>query len=150
GDDGRHRRRELADRREHEEAAEAVDRAEQDEEVAGLEPGGAVAERDRRDRERQPAEPEHEQELLHELGAVRVRRTQGRHQCLPCEDHHVANLLQQVLGRQEDPIGCGSYHSSYSSPSEAYGMHWRRARGNRRSASSGPCPLRSPGYYWRV
>ena len=32
-------RGELADRRQHEEAAEAVDRAEQHEEVAGLEPG---------------------------------------------------------------------------------------------------------------
>ena len=49
-DDRRHERRELADRREDEEAAEAVDRAEQDEEVAGLQARRAVAERDRRDR----------------------------------------------------------------------------------------------------
>src|SRR5215212_3284677 len=140
GDDGGHRRCELADRGEHEEAAEPVDGAEQDQEVARLEPGRAVAERDRRDREREPAEAQHEQELLHELGAVRVRRTQGGHHGLPCEDHHVANLLQQVLGRQEDPIGCGSYHSLYSSPSKAYGMHWRRARGNRRWRVSGAVP----------
>ena len=34
-------------------------------------PGRAVAERDRRDRQREPAEPQREQELLDELGAVR-------------------------------------------------------------------------------
>ena len=45
-----HERRELADRGEHEEAAEAVERAEQDEEVGGLQAGRAVAERDRGDR----------------------------------------------------------------------------------------------------
>ena len=57
-------------------ATEPVDRAEQREEVARLEPGRAVAEGDRGDRQRQPAEPQHEQELLDELGAVGVRRPQ--------------------------------------------------------------------------
>ena len=106
-------RRELADRGEHEEAAEAVDRAEQDQEVARLEPGRPVADRQHRDRERQPAEPQHEQELLHELGAVRIRRPElRRHERLAGQDHHVANLLKQVLGRQEHPVGGGSDHSN--------------------------------------
>ena len=106
------RGRELADRGEHEEAAEPVDRAEQDQEVARLEPRRAVAERDRRDRERQPAEPQHEEELLHELGAVRIRRPERRHQRLAGQDHHVADLLEQVLGRQEHPVCGGSDHST--------------------------------------
>jgi hypothetical protein len=54
--------------------------------------------------------PQHEQELLDELGAVRIGRPQRRHERLAGQDHHVADLLQQALGRQEDPIGCGSNH----------------------------------------
>ena len=109
-DDRRDERRELADRGQHEEPAEPVDRAEQDQEVARLQPGRAVAHREHRDRQRQPAEPQHEQELLHELRAVRVRRAQRADQRLAGQDHHVADLLQQVLGRQEDPIGCACDH----------------------------------------
>ncbi len=45
--DRRHEGSELADRCEHEEAAEAVERTEQDQEVGGLEAGGPVAEGDR-------------------------------------------------------------------------------------------------------
>ena len=136
-DDGRHERRELADRGEHEEAAEPVDRAEQDQEVAGLKPGRAVAERDRRDRQRQPAEPQHEQELLHELGAVRVRRPQRRHQRLAGQDHHVPDLLQQVLGRQEDPIGCGSDHYRTPPQGEACSSE-TRTREKPMACASGP------------
>ena len=61
GDTGQHDRvdngRELADRGEHEEPAESVERAEQHEEVRGLQSRGLVPERDRRDQQRQPAEP---------------------------------------------------------------------------------------------
>ena len=64
-------RRELADRREHEEAAEAVERAEQDEEVGRLQPRRAVPEGDRRDQQREPAQPQREHELADEL----ARRT---------------------------------------------------------------------------
>src|SRR5207248_7880239 len=88
----------------HEEPAEAVDRAEQDQEVAGLQTGRPVTERDRRDQQREPAQPEREQELVHELAAVRVRRPQRRHDRLAGEDHHVPHLLEQVLGRQERPV----------------------------------------------
>jgi hypothetical protein len=91
-----------------EEAAEAVQRAEQHEEVGGLEPWGAVAERDRGDDQREPAELEREQELGDELTAVGVRRPQGGHDRLPREDHHVAHFLQQALGRQECAIGDAS------------------------------------------
>ena len=69
--DRRHERRELADRGEHEEAAEAVERAEEDEEVRGLQTGRAVAERDRGDQQREPAEAQREEELGDELAAVR-------------------------------------------------------------------------------
>ena len=156
-DDRGHERRELADRGEHEEAAEAVDRAEQDEEVARLEARRAVAERDRRDQQREPAEPQREQELLHELGAVRVRRPDGRHDRLAGQDHHVADLLQQVLGRQEDPIGCATDHYSYSSggnypipplrPTREQPMACGlgTARGNRRGVNWRPC-----GFRWYV
>src|SRR4051812_34698685 len=63
-DDCGHEWRELADRAQDEEAAEAVDRAEQDEEVAGLQTRGAVTERDRRDQQREPAQAQRKEELL--------------------------------------------------------------------------------------
>src|SRR4051812_31486624 len=109
-DDRRGDRPELPHRAEHEEAAQPVDRAEDHEEVAGLEAGRAVAEADRGDQERQPAELEHEQELLDELGAVGVRRPHRGDQRLPGEDHHVPDLLEQVLGGKEDAIGGCSDH----------------------------------------
>ena len=56
-------RRELADRGEHEEAAEPVERAEQHQEVRGLQARRLVAERDRRDQQREPAQPQREHEL---------------------------------------------------------------------------------------
>ena len=111
-DDRRDERRELADRGEHEEAAEPVDGAEQDQEVARLEPRRAVAHGEHRDRERHPAEAQHEEELLHELGAVRIRRPQRGDQRLAGQDHHVADLLEQVLGRQEHPVSGGSDHQT--------------------------------------
>ena len=98
-------RRELADRGEHEEAAEAVERAEQDEEVRRLQARRAVAERDRRDQQREPAQPQREQELADELAAVRVRRTQGRHDRLPRQDHHVPDLFEQVLRGKKRSVG---------------------------------------------
>src|SRR3954454_3526021 len=98
-DDRGHERRELADRGEHEEAAEAVERPEQDEEVAGLEAGRAVPERDRRDQQREPAQPQREEELDDELAAVRVRGPEGGHDRLARQDHHVADLFEQVLRR---------------------------------------------------
>ena len=74
GDDDRgDERRELADRGEDEEAAEAVEGAEQAEEVGRLQARGAEAEGDRRDHQREPAELEREQELADELAAVGVR-----------------------------------------------------------------------------
>ena len=109
-DDRGHERGELADRREHEEAAEAVDRAEQDQEVAGLQARGAVAERDGRDEQREPAQAEREQELVDELAAVRIRRTNRGQDRLAREDHHVADLLKQALRGQEYSIGCGANH----------------------------------------
>src|SRR4051794_24729283 len=55
-DDRGDERRELTDRGEDEEAAQAVDRAEEDEEVAGLKTRGAIPECDRRDQKGEPAE----------------------------------------------------------------------------------------------
>ena len=57
---------------EHEQAAEAVQRAEQVEEVRRLDPRRPVGEGERRDDHREPAEPQREQELRDELVAVRV------------------------------------------------------------------------------
>ena len=81
-----------------------VDRPEQDQEVPRLQPRRPVAERDRRDHQRQPTEPQHEQELLHELRPIRERRPHSRHQRLARQNHHVPNLLQQGLRRQKDAI----------------------------------------------
>ena len=103
-------RRELADRGEHEEAAEAVERAEEDEEVRRLQARRAVAEGDRRDQQREPAQPQREEELADELAAVRVRRTQGRHDRLPRQDHHVPDLFEQVLRRKKRSVGDASNH----------------------------------------
>src|SRR3954451_724633 len=107
-----HERGELADRGEHEEAAEAVERAEQHEEVRGLQAGGAVAEGDRRDDEREPAQLQREEELRHELAAVRIRGAQGGHDRLPRQDHHVAHFFKQALGWQERSVGDASDHQS--------------------------------------
>ena len=60
-------RRELPDRREHEEPAEPVQRAEQHQEVRRLQSRRLVAERDRRDQQREPAQLHREQELADEL-----------------------------------------------------------------------------------
>ena len=76
------------------EAAEAIDGAEQDEEVARLEPRRAVVDRHRGDQQRQPAEPHQEQELLHELAPVRERGSQSGDDRLAREDHHVPDLLE--------------------------------------------------------
>ena len=94
-----------------EEAAEPVDGAEQNQEVARLKPRRAIAHREHRDRQGHPAEAQHEEELLHELGAVRIRRPDRGDERLAGQDHHVADLVEQVLGRQEHPICGGSDHS---------------------------------------
>ena len=75
-------------------------------------PGRAVAERDRRDQQREPAQLEREQELVDELPAVRIGRADRRQDRLPRQDHHVADLLEQVLSRQEYSIGCCAYQRS--------------------------------------
>src|SRR3954465_13056514 len=97
--------RELGDAGGREEAAGAVVGAEEREEVARLQARRGVAEGDRRDHQREPAQPQREQELLHELAAVWIGRAQGRHDGLPRQDHHVAHFLQQPLGRKEYAIG---------------------------------------------
>ena len=93
-------RPELADRGEHEEAAEPVDGAEQDEEVARLQTWRTVGDHEHRDRQRQPTQAHEEEELLHELAAVDVWRPDRADQRLAGQDHHVADLIEQVLGRQ--------------------------------------------------
>ena len=105
GDDDRgHERGELAHRGQDEEAAEAVEGAEQAEEVGRLQPRGAEAEGDRRDHHREPAELEREQELADELAAVGVGRPDRRRERLAGQDHHVPDLLEQALGGQERPV----------------------------------------------
>ena len=106
GDEGR----ELADRGQHEEAAEAVQRAEEDEEVGGLQARRAVAEGDGRDQQREPAQPQREEELADELAAVGVRRTQGRQDRLPRQNHHVPDLFEQILRRKKRPVGDAANH----------------------------------------
>ncbi len=98
GDDDRgHERRELAHRGEDEEAAEAVEGAEQGQEVRGLQARGAEAERDGADQQGEPAELEREQELADELAPVGVGRLDGRDDRLAGQDHHVPDLLEQAL-----------------------------------------------------
>ena len=119
--DRRHEGRELADRREDEEAAQAVQRAEEDEEVRRLQPGRAVAEGDRRDQQRKPAQPQREEELADELAAVGVRRTQGRQDRLPGQNHHVPDFFEQVLRRKKRPVGDATNHLDL-----VVGTHTRR------------------------
>ena len=103
---------ELADRGQDEKAPEPVERAEEGEEVGRLQAGGAVAEGHGTDQKREPAEPEREQELAHELAPVGVGRAHGGHDRLAGQDHHVADLLEQVLGGQEGPVGDTTNHAS--------------------------------------
>src|SRR5439155_24263897 len=99
-----------ANRPVHEEPAEPIQRPEQDQEVARLQPRRPIPERDGGYEQREPAQPEREQELDHELAAIRIRRPQRRHDRLARQDHHVADLLQQVLGRQKRSIGYSANH----------------------------------------
>ena len=62
---------------------------------AACRPGRPVAERDRRDQQREPAQLQREQELRDELAAVRIRRPERRDDRLAGEDQHVADLLEQ-------------------------------------------------------
>jgi hypothetical protein len=111
GDDDRgHERRELPDRREHEEPAEAVERTEQREEVAGLQAGRAVARGQRGDDQRKPAQLQREEELVDELAPVRIGRARRGHERLAGQDHHVADLLEEVLQRKEAAVGGGAEH----------------------------------------
>ena len=68
-----HVRADLADRGEHEDPAEAVQRAEERQEVRRLQARGGVADAHRRDQQRKPAQPQREQELRR-----RTRRRTGR------------------------------------------------------------------------
>ena len=119
--DRRHEGRELADRGEDEEAAQAVQRAEEDEEVRRLQSGRGVAEGDRRDQQRKPAQPQREEELADELAAVGVRRTQGRQDRLPGQNHHVPDFFEQVLRRKKRPVGDAANHLDL-----VVGTHTRR------------------------
>ena len=92
-DDRVDERRELPDRGEHEEPAKTIQRPEQHEEVRRLQPGRLVSECHRREQHREPAQAHREQELQDELVPVGVRRTDGRHQRLAGQHHHVADLL---------------------------------------------------------
>ena len=62
----------------HEEPAEPIGRAEDRQKVLRLQARRPVADGDRGQQQRQPAQAQREQELRHELAAVRVRRAQGR------------------------------------------------------------------------
>src|SRR3954466_14482970 len=92
-DDRVDERGELADRGEHEEPAEAVERAEEHEEVRRLQARRGVAERDGRDQQRKPAEPQGEEELADELAAIGIRRAEGGDDRLARQDHHVPDLF---------------------------------------------------------
>ena len=87
--------------REHEEAAEPVDRAEQREEVRGLQARRAVADGDGREQQREPAQPQREQELCDEFVAVRVRRAHRGDGRPAGEDHHVSEFLEHAAQRPE-------------------------------------------------
>src|SRR5262249_23675126 len=61
-------------------------------------------ERHRGHEQREPAQLHREQELPDELAPVRVRRTDGRDDRLARQDHHVPDLFENALGRQERSI----------------------------------------------
>jgi hypothetical protein len=108
--DGGDQRADFAHGRQHEEAAEAVHRAEHRQEVGGLEAGRAVGDRERRDEQRQPAEAQGEEELTDELAAVRVGRAQAGEDRLAREDHHVPEFLDQVPRGKDPPLDRASHH----------------------------------------
>ena len=124
----------LADRGEHEDPAEAIQRAEQREEVRGLQAGRGVADADRGDQQREPAEAQREEELGDELAAVGVGRAQGGHDRPARQDHHVPDFLDEVPRWEERPL-CGA--ANHFVPllgwrpdcafTELYAMRWRRA-----------------------
>ena len=148
GDDDRgHERRELADRGEHEEAAEPVEGSEQGEDVGRLQARGAEAEGDGRDQQREPAELEGEEELADELLAVRIRRFHRGDERASSEDHHFPDLFEEGLRRGEGlPYRCGSIHGSSGAgrdprdPASAESMGWVGASVSRvlRSLRGGP------------
>jgi hypothetical protein len=100
--------RELPHRGQHEEPSEPIDRPEQHQEVRALQPWRLVAERDRRDQQRKPAQPQREQELADELRTVRVRGSNRRDERLARQDDHVADLLQERTRRREGSVGYSS------------------------------------------
>ncbi len=133
GDD----RADLADRGEHEDPAEAVQRPEDRQEVRGLQAGGGVADADRRDQQRKPAQPQREQELRDELAPVRVGGAQRGDDGPARQDHHVPDFLDEVPRREERPLCCAANHFLYPSSGhsrriraalrELYAMRWRSA-----------------------
>ena len=90
-----------------------------------------------RDQKREPAQAQREQELRHELAPVGVGRADRRHDRLAGQDHHVADLLEQVLGGQECPVGDAADHSSFSpsGPGIAMGSPMRSSLATSPSAS---------------
>src|SRR2546430_12221331 len=65
----------------------------------------------KRENERKRGKAEREQEVVLRLPAVGVGRPQRGHDRLAGEDHHVPDLLEQVLGREECPIGYVANHA---------------------------------------
>ena len=106
GDEGA----DFSDRGKHEEAAQPVERAEQREEVGGLQAGGAEVDRHGRDQQREPAELQGEEELPDELLAIGIGRTHRRGDRSRGEDHHLPHLFEQRPGGPECPIHHGSAH----------------------------------------
>ena len=76
---------------------------------AACRPGRAVARGDHAHDQREPAQLQREHELVDELAAVRIRRPQRRHDRLAGQDHHVADLLEQVLHGEETAVGDGPH-----------------------------------------
>src|SRR3712207_621038 len=93
-DHRRHERREFPDGRDDEQSTQTVQRAEELERVAALQSRCRVAEHDGRDHQREPAEAQEEEALLDELGAVAVRRPDGRRQRLARQDGDVARCVE--------------------------------------------------------
>jgi hypothetical protein len=109
-------RADLADRAEHEEAPEPVERTEDRQEVRRLKARRRVVDAHRGDEQRKPAQPQREQELGDELAAVGVGRAQGRPDRLAREDHHVPGFLEEVARRLVRPFDYRPGHVHATTP----------------------------------